>query len=199
MIRRLQLEVFETDTLRTDSTVVMDGAELEEARLASFESGYKAGWDDAVAAQSDDQAAQRDDIARSLQALSFTYHEARSHVLRALSPLIKDVATRLLPDIAHASLPHLVAETLMPFAEMAAEAPIRLHLHPSTRSDVESLLGPDPGVPLLLIEEPALSPGQVWLRLGDSEIRIDLDSALTAIRTALDDFFAATTKDSSHG
>ncbi|MDO9525305.1 MAG: flagellar biosynthesis protein [Gemmobacter sp.] len=199
MIRRLQLEVFETETIQNTSTVVMDGSELEEARLVSFESGYKAGWDDAVAAQTDDQMAQRDEIARALQGLSFTYHEARNHILRALKPLVTDIASRFLPDIARASLPHMVAETLMPFAEMAAEAPIRVHLHPSSRLSVEELLGTDPGLPLILIEESSLSPGQVWIRLGDQETQIDLDGALTAIRTVLDDFFSAAKKDYSHG
>lgn len=199
MPRPLQLEVFETDSIRSEAVIIMDGSELEEARLASFESGYKAGWDDAVAAQSDDQAQQRDDIARSLQALSFTYHEARSHVLRALAPLITDIAARLLPDIARASLPHMVSESLMPFAEMAAEAPTQLHVHPDVRPIVEDLLGPDPGLPLTLVEDASLSSGQIWLRLGDSETRIDIDSALAAIRTALSDFFSPLAKDNRHG
>jgi hypothetical protein len=53
---------------------------VEEAKVASFEQGYKAGWDDAVAAQSEDQTRIRADLARNLQSLSFTYQEARSHM-----------------------------------------------------------------------------------------------------------------------
>jgi hypothetical protein len=35
----------------------------------SFEQGYSAGWDDAVAAQQDDQGRIRTDLARNLQSL----------------------------------------------------------------------------------------------------------------------------------
>jgi flagellar biosynthesis/type III secretory pathway protein FliH len=196
----LRLEVFEIVADGAAArTGPVDASELDEARLAAFENGYKAGWDDAVAAQEDAGAQMRDDIARALQALSFTYHEARAHVLHALSPLIAEIAARLLPEIAHASLPHLVTEALGPYAEIAAEAPIRLMLNPEARGRVEALLGPTPGVPLTIVEDPELSPGQVWLALGDTETRVDIDAALATIRTALDDFFDLSGKDFPNG
>jgi len=196
----LRLEVFESVTASGSAPMgQVDASELDEARLAAFENGYKAGWDDAVAAQEEAGAQTRDDIARALQALSFTYHEARAHVLHALSPLIAEIAARLLPEIARASLPHLVTEALGPYAEIAAEAPIRLMLNPEVRGRVEALLGPAPGVPLAIVEDPELSPGQVWLALGETETRIDIDAALATIRTALDDFFDLSGKDHPNG
>lgn len=80
----LRLEIFESDEPGGPAeTVVLDTSALEEARLASYDSGYAAGWEDATAAQSGDQSRIRAELARNLQALSFTYQEARSHVLRA--------------------------------------------------------------------------------------------------------------------
>lgn len=171
----------------------------EEQHLASFDAGYRAGWDDAVAADTAQEAEVQAEIARNLQALSFTYHEARSHVLRALAPLIADLAGRLLPEIAQAALPHLVAEALAPYAEVAADAPMEVVLHPSVRARVEGLVGPDAGLPLTFREDAALAPGQIWLALGEAETRIDIDAALATIRTALDDFFTLATKESRHG
>ena len=171
----------------------------EEQHLASFEAGYRAGWDDAVAAETAQAAEVQAEIARNLQALSFTYHEARSHVLRALAPLIADLAGRLLPEIAQAALPPLVAEALAPYAEVAADAPMEVVLHPSVRARVEELVGPGSGLPLTYREDAALAPGQIWLAMGEAETRIDIDAALATIRAALDDFFTLATKESRHG
>lgn len=198
----LRLESFETVERPADADALLDASALEEARLAAFEAGYKAGWDDAVTARTEDDEAERAEIARSLQGLSFTYHEARFHVLRALSPLMAEVATRLLPSIAHAALPQLVAEALGPYAELAADAPVIVMVAPAARQRIEALLGNSAGLPLQVREDAGLSPGQVWLKLGETETRIDLDAALATIRAALDDFFdhaAAPAKETRHG
>ncbi|MDX5358773.1 MAG: flagellar biosynthesis protein [Rhodobacterales bacterium] len=176
-----------------------EAGDASEAHLAGFDAGYRAGWDDAVAAQADAESELRAEIGRNLQALAFSYHDARSHVLRALGPLLADVSARLLPEIAQAALPHLVAEALAPYADLVADAPVRLLLHPASRQRVEALIGPSPGFPLMIQEDPALQPGQIWLSLGETETRVDIDAALTTIRTALDDFFTLSAKEYRHG
>jgi flagellar biosynthesis/type III secretory pathway protein FliH len=197
-MRRLMLESFDVEPFAA-AAAGADPAAVEEERLAAFESGYKAGWDDAAAAQTDAEAQERAMVAQTLQALSFTFHDARSHVLRALSPLMAEVAARLLPEIAHAALPHLVAEALAPYADLAADAPVLILTAPATTARVASLLGPQPGLPLRIEESPELSPGQVSLQLGETETRVDLDAALATIRTALDDFFDQASRETRHG
>lgn len=82
----LRLEVFETAAKQGAETVITDLSALEEARLASYEQGFSAGWEDALAAQADDRKQLAADLAHTLQSLSFTYHEARAHILRGLEP-----------------------------------------------------------------------------------------------------------------
>lgn len=196
----LKLEVFEANVGASPAnTTAVDAAEIEEQRLEAFESGYKAGWDDAVAARSDAEAEQRNEVARALQALSFTFHDARAHVLHALSPLMAEVAARLLPFIAHAALPHLVVEALGPYAEVASEAPVLILLNPEARHRVETLIGTQSGLPVRFQETADLTPGQVNLRLGETETRVDLDAALATIRAALEDFFDLAAKENRHG
>lgn len=196
----LKLEVFEANVGASPAnTTAVDAAEIEEQRLEAFESGYKAGWDDAVAARSDAEAEQRNEVARALQALSFTFHDARAHVLHALSPLMAEVATRLLPVIAHAALPHLVVEALGPYAEVASEAPVLILLNPEARHRVETLIGTQSGLPVRFQETADLTPGQINLRLGETETRVDLDAALATIRAALEDFFDLAAKENRHG
>ena len=196
----LRLEVFTMpDAPLARTTVVMDVGALEDLRILAYEQGYTAGWDDAAAAQTDDQSRIKADFARNLQSLGFTFQEARMHVLRAIHPLIQEIVSHLLPKIARESLASVALEALMPLADQMADAQVTLVLNPVSRAAVEALLEQATGLPLIIIEEPTLGEGQVYLRLGDSETRIDLDRATADIATAVRDFFNLTDKDKRYG
>lgn len=184
----VRLENFLDAASEPDSGSV-DADLLEEARLAAYESGYSAGWEDAAAAQAQDQTRMGADLARHLQTLGFTYQEARIHVLRAVEPLLCQVVTQLLPEIAREAIGPVVADTLMPLAADLADAPVRLILNPAARAAVEPRLQATTGLPLIVAEEPSLGEGQVYLRLGDVEARVDLDRAIARISAAVSGFF----------
>lgn len=197
----LKLEVFETAERpagRAD-TVVLDTLALEEAKLAAYDKGYHAGWEDAVGAQSEDQTRIRADLARNLQALSFTYQEARQHVLRALTPLLVSIVERVLPQIARASLVPMILDILRPLADSVAEPPVTITLHPSARAAVEAVVLATAGLPVSIREEETLAEGTAFIRLGDAETQIDLDDAVRRIAQAVHDFFEMQRKDSDHG
>jgi flagellar assembly protein FliH len=199
-MRTLKLEVFEPGEKPVASqTVILDRLALEDERLAAYDKGYGAGWEDAVAAQTGDQTRLRADLARNLQTLAFTYHEARSHVLKAIEPLLLQITARLLPEIAHASLGPVVLEALLPLAEGLADAPVVLVISPPARAAVEALLDQTISLPLIVQEEPSLGEGQAYLKLGTSEVEIDLDRATADIAAALRGFFALPAKDRPNG
>ena len=198
MSGRLRLEVFGPDT-GAPETVVIEAAAMEEARLASFEAGYSAGWEDATAAQKDEHSAVGADLARNLQALSFTYHEARAHVVAALQPCLVALVSRVLPETARANLAPMVAEALRPLAELAAGAPVTIELNPAARPAIEALLGRHTDPPVRLVEEPTLGEGQVYLRLGDREDHVDLDHITESIRAAVFGFFHPAEELQTHG
>lgn len=193
----LRLEVFESEEARKrPDTVVLDTSLLEEAKLASYDQGYSAGWEDAIAAQDGDQSRVRAELARNLQALSFTYQEARSHILRALEPLLEGMVEKLLPSLARETLGSIVLDALMPMAEGLADAPVTLVLNPAVRAAVEPLIADATGLPLIVEEEPSLGEGQVYLRFGTSETLVDLDRATSEIATAVRGFFDLNRKES---
>ncbi len=192
----LRLEVFESEETGTaPNTVVLDTSLLEEAKLASYDAGYSAGWEDAAAAQSGDQTRISADLARNLQALSFTYQEARGHVLRALEPLFEEIIAKLLPSLASETLGGIVLDTLMPMAEGLADAPVTLVLNPNARAAVEPLIEAATGLTLVIEEEPSLGEGQVYLRFDQNEALVDLDRATAEIATALRGFFDLSPKE----
>lgn len=196
----LKLEVFETGHRDPSSkTVFLDSMQLEETKLASYDSGYSAGWEDAIAAQSSDQGQVKADLARNLQSLGFSYHEARSHVLKSLRPLLTEIIGRLLPAISRETLAPVVLESLMPLAEANAEAPVELRLHPSTRDAVEALLDGSVSFPLNITEEISLGESQVYLKIGASEVQVDLERVIDEIKAAVAAFFDAPLKETKNG
>ena len=195
----LRLEVFEVTSEPARTTVVTDLSAMEEARLAAYEQGFTAGWDDATTAQADNQTRLGAEIARNLQELSFTYHEARVHVLRAIEPLLAQMAERVLPDMARAVLAPMIVETLKPMAEALADAPVVLVINPAARTAVEALIERTGALPVTIQTEPTLGEGQAHLRFGQSETRIDLDRAVNDIAAAVRGFFDLNLTETRHG
>ncbi len=185
---RFRLEVFELPEVTGDQ-VHLSASDLEETRLAAFEKGYTAGWDDAAASQENEAARQRAELARNLQDLSFTYHEARTHILRAMEPLLRDMVTKVLPVIARQTIGEVALEALRPLAEEISASEVTVVVNAETRPTVESLLRATDTIPIRFEEEPSLGPGQVYLRMGDTESRVDLDGVIAAIGAAITAFF----------
>lgn len=186
----LRLEVFDMAPAPDGSLLpLVEATAVEDAKVASFEQGYSAGWDDAVAAQQGDQIRIRADLARNLQSLSFTFQDARSHVLQAIRPLILEMVNRLLPEVAREALAPTVLEAVTPLAEELADAPLTLVLNPAARPQVEDLLTRATGLPMVIEEEPTMPEGQVYIRFGTAETKVDLAQVTTDIGAAVRAFF----------
>jgi flagellar biosynthesis/type III secretory pathway protein FliH len=196
---QLRLEVFEVANASDRAAVVTDLNALEEARLASYEQGYAAGWEDCVAAQKNETGQMAADLAHNLQSLSFTFHEARAHILRSIEPLILELVTHLLPDVAKSALAPTILAALTPLTAEAADGPIRILFNPAARNAIEPLLNQSKAPPFLLVEETTLGEGQVFLQWGENEIRVDLTRAVDEIANAVNDFFNLITKDTPNG
>ncbi|MGL4238163.1 flagellar biosynthesis protein [Tabrizicola sp.] len=186
----VRLEVFDTAPAQDGSLQpLVELTAVEEAKVSSFEQGYSAGWDDAAAAQQGDQTRIRADLARNLQSLSFTFQDARSHVLQSIRPLMLEMINRLLPEVAHEALAPTVLETLMPIADELSDAPLTLVLNPAVRSQVEDLVAQATGLPMVIEEEPSLPEGQVYIRFGTAETKVDLAQVSADIAAAVRAFF----------
>jgi flagellar assembly protein FliH len=189
MARPLQLETFDMAG-PAERGVPVAAAEIEDLRLGAYEQGYAAGWDDAIAAQDSEVARLRTDLGRNLLDMSLSYRDARRHVLAALEPLLREMVTKVLPSIAHRTLGQIVLEELRPIAEGFSAAPVTVITAPVHRQTVEAMLAAAaPDLAITVREEPALGEGQAYLKLGASEVRIDLDGVIEAIGKAVNAFF----------
>ncbi|MCR8548812.1 ABC transporter ATP-binding protein [Salipiger sp. P9] len=168
--------------------VLHDDNALETARLEAFESGYRAGWDDAIKAQNDDHARIASDFAQNLQDLSFTYHEAYSQVLNGIAPLLEDVVGTLLPALLRETLGPHIAEQLRAMAREIGALDVVIAVAPGSAETVLPLLETDFGFPLKLAEDGTLAEGQADIRFGDIEKQIDLSGLVRDVAQAVQGF-----------
>lgn len=188
---RLRLEAFAEGPVPAPSP----DSQREEIRGIAFEQGYSAGWDDAIAARDTDEARQRQAVLATLSDLSFSYHEAHSHVLTAIRPLLLDMVRKVLPAIARDTLGPMIVDHILPVARDLAGAPVTLTISPAGRAAVESALADNLTLPVVIAEDSELSPGQAYLRLGETETHLDLDGVVAAIAAAVESFFASAPKE----
>jgi flagellar assembly protein FliH len=162
-------------------------AAIEDAKLSGYEQGYAAGWDDAIAAQDAETLRLKAGLVRSLEDLSFSYHEARTAILASIEPLLTDMVSKVLPALAHRMIGPVVAEHLGPAMQSLSSPAVELVVSPASRPLVEPLLPQDRPMSVDLREDPDLTDGQAHLRFGGREVHIDLDAVVEAIARAVAD------------
>lgn len=170
---------------------------LEEERVEAFETGYKAGWQDAVKAANEDADRVSSDFAGNLQDISFTLAEAQRDLLAALRPLMTNMVNSVLPQLARKTLGDRVLETLDAMAHTAVTGPVRLITAPGNAEALQSLVE-DRELQNVIIEiESSLGDGQVHVRAAGGEQEIDLDAVLKQIEVAVTGFFEDHKKDTA--
>ena len=171
----------------------------EAQRLESFETGYKAGWDDAIQANSDDKARISSALGQHLQDLSFTYHEAYSHVMNAMAPLLEDIVGTLLPNMARESLGAHVVDELQKQAEAIGALDVVVAVAPNKVSAVAPLIEQDFGFPIRLIGDDTLGEDQADIRFGETEWQVDLGTLVDSVTSAIQGFAQENRRKVSHG
>lgn len=184
--RPLQLEAFSTVPAKTaaQSEAAIQQA-AEAARIAGYDAGYKTGWDDAMRQSNEDGQRIGAEFARNLKDLSFTYHEARAHVLRSFEGLLSELVRTFLPELAARSLGPILKEEIAEIADAAVGAPILIRAAPAEAEKLRGLITDDAGMPIEIVEEESLAPGQAHLKLGTEERDVDLSAPLRRLDEAL--------------
>jgi flagellar assembly protein FliH len=177
----------------------VDAAQVEAEKSAAYERGYSAGFDDAVKAEADNQARIGAEFASHLQDMSFTFHEARAHVLEAVQPLLQELADTFLPEQVKSTMEAWIVETIQPLIEQAADQPIVIAVAPGGRETLAPYIDSAIAAVVRLDEEPTLTDGQAFIRLGQVERKVDLDAALAQFRSSLNALSELNGKALKHG
>lgn len=167
-------------------TALRPGSEATQQR--DYETGYKAGWDDASAAQSEAQEQLRTELVQTLQDLSFTFHEARASMVLAMTPVFDQLVQEIVPAALRDTLGlHLVQHLTQAAADSVPDR-LTLTLAPQDRDRIEAAFPPDMAAPLELVEDEALAPGQARFQFGTRAARLDLPAVEALIRDSVQGF-----------
>lgn len=162
---------------------------LEEVKLDAFETGYQAGWDDAVKAHAAETDKVTSELSQRLEDMSFTYHEVQTKMALALKPLMVGCVTKLLPEIATKSLHAHVLQELGTLIDSTSGKAIEIAVSPDHKAALHDILQDRLSLPFQIAADPALTSGQVYVRVGEAEREIDLDAVLQGIAEAVEAFF----------
>ncbi|WP_170515783.1 ABC transporter ATP-binding protein [Ruegeria atlantica] len=165
---------------------LLDEDALEEQRLAAFEQGYSAGWEDALLAQEQSRGQVSDGLARSLEDMSFTYHEAVTRMTLSLDPMFQSLVNAVLPETLDRGFAARLAEQLTDMAQEQIGQPMQIFVPEGRATEVEALLPQELSAPTRVIEDPSLEPGQARLQVGTSQREVDCSGLLAAVAGAFD-------------
>lgn len=178
---------------------LINGTRLEAERLEAFDSGYSAGWEDAVKAAAQ-EGRTAEEVARArLQDLGFTYHEARAHVMLSMTPLLEAIVAQVLPRIVHDSIGARIVEELGALADQAGDSPIELLVPVGEGGTMRRAVDGLTTLPITVIDEETLPPGHIYLRLGTAERQIDLSGVADRIGEAIAALDTLNKETLSHG
>ena len=161
---------------------------LEDIKLEAFESGYSAGWEDALKAQSDSQTETVNAFVATLQDVSFGYHEARAGLIKAMQPVLSDIINKLLPEVAQAALGAQVVEQLTSMLRKSVNQDIRIEATQTNLEMLEKLVGHVISAPFVCVPNSDLGPNQIILQVGAQKNEIDLDQVISGVANAMAGF-----------
>ncbi len=193
------LEDFGFATAAEPAANALSEEALEETKLESFETGYTAGWDDAVSAKDKEATSISATLATSLQDLSFTYHEAQSQLIESLDPMFKVLTSAVLPDAMAASFGHHVVDHLTELAKGQTDQGMYIVVAPGESQPVRALLSENFNVPVTVKEDEGLEPGQAYLRVGAAEQELNSSALMDSVRDSIDAFTYHFKEESQYG
>lgn len=167
----------------------LDGRDLEDEKLKSFEEGFQAGWEDSLKAQIETKQKVSSDFAKNLQEISFGYHEARHGLLKSLRPLFEEIFKKLMPATAYANIGTQVVDQLNDMVRDQSDQLIEIVVSPINQESIQGLMEQKIPEPFVVLSQTDLAEGQVYIRIGSLEREINMDHVIEQIQQCADNLF----------
>jgi flagellar assembly protein FliH len=180
------LEDFEGDLNAGSRRRILSDVQLEEIRLASFETGYTAGWEDAVKNLGETQVRVAEGLERRLKDMRFGYVEALAEMVAATEPVFRAIVDKLLPEHTDAILAGALVGRLVALAREAGDAGLVVKVPTGTRSYIAPAVEGVEGVQVRVEEDDGLAPEQASVCLQDREHEVNLAAFGDALREAIE-------------
>lgn len=179
------LERFDSRLSADGGGSAIDPKEIESLRSKAFEEGYASGWEDAQTADSESRKRIEAEFERNIQNLIFTYTEAVDCVRGELKNFVSAIVEGLFPELVPELTREHVRNELLKIADDMLEAPIEIVTASDSKPLLDDLLERDFSIPINLIEDATLAPRQVYIRIAEREIEVNVAPLVEALRTQL--------------
>ena len=173
-------------------------SQMERKAKTSYDTGYQAGWDDAISSVQEDNTRISAELERNLREMGFAYHEARSQMLQSIEHLLMGVLDKALPEVWAPGLAAEAINYLTPHFEEATDLPVRLVVSPEDVSFFEVILQQKFPFDVDLVTEEQMSAGHVYMRLLDREASVDFPELAAKIKQKIQDMYDLN-KETDHG
>ncbi len=194
------LETFDGRERKVDKPPgALDPKEVEAIRAEAFESGYSSGWEDAQKADNDARQRVEAEFERNIQNLVFTYSEAVDCIRGALKSFLSAVVEGFLPEIVPDLTREHVRNELLKIADDLIEAPVEIVCSPDSKTLLEELLHSNSSLDIRLIEDGSLAARQVYIRIAEREIEVNVAPLIEALRAQLRAVSDTDKERTSHG
>ncbi|SMX40401.1 hypothetical protein [Octadecabacter ascidiaceicola] len=167
---RIQLEKFEGD-----------GASLQ-IESPDYRRGKADGLLHAETLNATKVAQSISEISSTLNDMAFGYEEARHHLLGQLQPLVRQIADKVLPDIARVGFGAHLSELINLELEASASLPIHIGVAPEVLGALDSL---EKQAHCVFVSDPNLIEGQAVIQQNGVEVFLDIPSLVLDLQTAL--------------
>ncbi len=169
---------------------------LEEEKLAAFEKGYQAGWEDSNAASNEARGSHSADLIDAFREISCSLKESQCDLMFQVKPLLDQIVSTFLPKIAQNTLGPKINEVVHEMLDAHGHQPIQIHCATEHVNELQNTLYECEGMPISIAEDPQLKIGQVHVKFGGLEEQaIDFTSVIDGITEVIDTFFKANTPD----
>jgi len=158
-----------------------DQAETAEVvESGSFQEGYDEGYAAGLETARAEQAALTEECVQALNAIDFTYVEARRQMLDALRPFLQDLAEKVLPHCVANGFASQITALISDAVEQSAGAALTLHVHPTQQAAIAQA-AETTAANIMVLSDPKLSPHAAWVKNAGSEAFLDMDGLLASI------------------
>ena len=168
-----------------NATGAPDTKESEAVRAEAYESGYASGWEDAQKADTEARQRVEAEFERNIQNLVFTYSEAVDCIRGELKTFLSAVIEGFLPEIVPDLTREHVRNELLRIADDLIEAPVEIVCSPDSKSLLNELLQGNAALDIQLVEDNSLAPRQVYIRIAEREIEVNVVPLIDALRAQL--------------
>lgn len=159
--------------------------DFENWRLAAFEEGYKAGWDDGTTAQADQANAISDEFAKNLQELSFTYHEVHHQAQTAFSRFLSEFVAQIVPAFLQHANASSILDQLSDLALSDNASEVKLTCSDQRVEFIKRIATKEIPMPISVVTDPGLNKDEVQLTVGNETRQIDFGAVAKEIQQVL--------------